>query len=623
MTRLLHGTLSVIAGAALLACYAKPAPAEPTFYVAPDGKDQWSGRLPQANAEGTDGPFSTLGRARNAIRELKKEQDGRLLRPVSVLIRGGDYFLAEPLVLSPEDSGTAECPITYAAYEGETPRITGGQVVRGWKPAGGGAWTARLPEVKRGKWYFRQLFVAKQGQSCFHRRYRPNKGPFVIAGLTDSPVRRTSSRHTQSQQDFRFFPGDVRPWENLDDVEIVALHDWTASRLRIAELDLKRHVVRFTAYPIYRIGHWFKDGRNPYFAENVREAFDRPGQWYLDRRSGTLSYRPFAGERMDELTVVAPRTSELVKVTGELEKGAYVEHLVFRGLVLSHTHWALPAEGYSSRQGMIDLPAAVDLKAARHCRFERCTLSHLGGYAMRLGAGCHQNQVIGNRMFDLGGGGVQVGVTGRNDPPPVTPTGNRVANNVISDGGLVHYSAHGVWIGIAARTELSHNVIRRFLYSNVSVGWSWNDQPTQCRENVIRHNHIHDAMMLLADGGGIYTLGLQPGTTFRGNLIHAVHRGRFAGRAENNGIFFDQGSKEYLVEGNVIYDTANKLIRYNQSSPDWQTFRDNTLGIGPDDPKFPQAAAAKAGLQEEYRRLDAQPIEVTPTPILSMEIPEP
>ncbi len=628
MTRLSRWMLPVVAGTALLACLAKPvwsetAGADVTFYVAPDGNDQWSGRLAEANAQQTDGPFASLPRARDAIRAFKSEQDGKLRRPVSVLIRGGDYFLAEPLVLTPEDSGTADCPVTYAAFKGETPRITGGQPIRGWKTGDDGMWTVRLPEVKQGKWYFRQLFVAQKGQPYFQRRYRPNKGAFVIAGLTDSPVRRTSSRHTQSQKDFRFFPGDLQPWQNLDDVEIVALHDWSASRLRIAELDPERHVVRFTAYPVYRIGHWYQDGRNPYFAENVREALGRPGEWYLDRRTGTLSYRPLAGEQMDQLVVVAPRTDGLVRVAGDLEKEAYVEHVVFRGLVFSHTHWTLPPEGYSSRQGMIDLPAAVDLEAARHCRIERCTLAHLGGYAMRLGAGCHQNQVIGNRFFDLGGGGVMVGVTSRNSPPPVTPTGNRVTNNVISDGGLVHYSAHGVWIGIAARTELSHNVIRRFPYSDVSVGWSWNDQPTACRENLIQYNHIHDAMMLLADGGGIYSLGLQPGSVLRGNLIHAVHRSRFTGRAENNGIFFDQGSKQFLVEGNVIYDTANRLIRYNQSRQDWHTFRDNTLGIGPDDPKFPKAAAARAGLEPEYRHLDAQPIQVTPTPILSMELPEP
>ncbi|MHC4176724.1 MAG: hypothetical protein ACYSWU_04415, partial [Planctomycetota bacterium] len=207
MTRPLRWMLFVIAGAAPVTCFVESACSETApvadsiLYVATDGNDRWSGRLPEANAEGTDGPFASLSRARDAIRALKKEQDGKLQQPVSVLIRAGDYFLAEPLLLGPEDSGTAECPVTYAAYEGETPRITGGQVIRGWKPGDAAVWTTRLPDVKQGKWHFRQLFVAKKGQSYFQRRYRPNKGTFVIAGLTDSPVRRTSSRHTQSQQD--------------------------------------------------------------------------------------------------------------------------------------------------------------------------------------------------------------------------------------------------------------------------------------------------------------------------------------------------------------------------------------------------------------------------------------
>jgi hypothetical protein len=139
---------------------------------------------------------------------------------------------------------------------------------------------------------------------------------------------------------------------------------------------------------------------------------------------------------------------------------------------------------------------------------------------------------------------------------------------------------------------------------------------------VVEYNHIHDAMMLLADGGGIYTLGYQPGAAIRGNHIHAVHRSRFAGRAPNNGIFFDQGSKGFAVEENAIYDTADGVIRYHRSQPDWHTFRDNVLDVGPDEAEFPQAVAARAGLEPAYRELDAQPIRVTPTPILSMEWPD-
>ena len=97
-------------------------------------------------------------------------------------------------------------------------------------------------------------------------------------------------RHRQSQRDFIFKPGDIDPkWANIGDVEVVALHDWSSSRLRIESIDAEKHVVRFTGWPVYRIGHWYRHGRNPYYVENVKEAFGKPGEWYLDRPSGSSS----------------------------------------------------------------------------------------------------------------------------------------------------------------------------------------------------------------------------------------------------------------------------------------------------------------------------------------------
>ncbi|MBN1346135.1 MAG: right-handed parallel beta-helix repeat-containing protein [Phycisphaerae bacterium] len=598
--------------------------AETVFYVAPNGRDAWSGGLASPNARGTDGPFATLHRARDAVRQIKRARGSVLTRPVTVCLRGGTYRLDQPLTLTPEDSGSPECPVTYAAYKDETPVISGGVVITGWEQDGHGTWGTTLPEVKAGRLDFRQLFVRRQGQPDYQRRYRPSKGAFVIAGLTNAPVFKNPQRHRQSQDEFRFCPGDIERWHNLDDVEIVALHDWSASRLRIAKLDMDKHVVKFTGYPVYRIGHWWKDGRNPYYAENVKEAFGNPGEWYLNRPTGTLSYRPAQGEDMTRATVVAPRLENLVRLAGDVKRKRFVEHVMFRGITFCHTSWNLPEKGYSSAQGMVDLPAAIEAEGARWCGLESCTLAHLGAYAVRLGPGCRHNAVVGCRVFDLGGGGIMVGLSARsaNDVPEhVLPAGNVVANNVISDGGLVHFSAHGIWVGIAARTRITHNVVRRFLYSTVSVGWSWNDKPTSCRQNLIEYNHIHDAMMLLADGGGIYTLGLQPGTTIRGNHIHAVRRSKFAGRAPNNGIFFDQGSKAFTVEGNVIYDTAGAPIRYNQSKQEWMTFRDNVLGISPESPGFPKDVADKAGLEPAFRHLLETMPKVPPCPMLEMALP--
>ncbi|MFP4057292.1 MAG: right-handed parallel beta-helix repeat-containing protein [Candidatus Brocadiia bacterium] len=613
---LLEGLLTALALATAGCALAPAAPrARPrphaAFYVAPDGDDRGPGTWEK--------PFATLARARDAVRALPRPREA----PVVVVLRGGTYTLDEPVVFGPQDSGTAASPVRYVAQEGERPVLSGGRRVGPWEVEEAGVYVTILPEVREGAWDFRHLFVRRRGRDYFERRYRPMVGAFVTAGLTDSPAHETRMRHRQSQRDFIYREGDIRPdWANIGDVEVVALHDWSASRLRIESIDPERRVVAFTGRPVYRIGHWYGETRNPYYVENVREAFGEPGRWYLDRPTGELSYRPLPDERMDELAVVAPRLAQLVCLEGDAAAGRFVEHLAFEGIHFRHTDWDLPPEGYSSGQGMVDLPAAFHAQGARHVALERCTFANLGAYAIRLGEGCSECSVVGCHLYDLGGGGVLVGVTRRQAEPPELPVDNAVANCVISDGARDHFAAHGIWVGIAQDTRLRHNVVRRFLYSTVSLGWSWNPRPTSCRGSVAERNHIHDAMMLLADGGGIYTLGFQPGTALRGNHIHAVHRSRFAGRAPNNGVFLDQGSKGFLIEGNVIYDTAQSPIRFNQCRREWHTWRDNALGIAPDDPRFPAERAARAGLETAYRDVD-RPVEVSPVPLLAMPLPPP
>ena len=71
-------------------------------------------RLPTANPEATDGPFATLVKARDAVRQLNADEVTR--RPATVLVRGGKYFLGETSVLSAIDGRTRDCPVTGTAY---------------------------------------------------------------------------------------------------------------------------------------------------------------------------------------------------------------------------------------------------------------------------------------------------------------------------------------------------------------------------------------------------------------------------------------------------------------------------------------------------------------------------
>lgn len=78
------------------------------FNVAVNGSD--------GNPGTADLPFATPAGARDAIRKLP----GRG-RPVSVTIGAGIYFLDEPLIFTPRDSGSADCPVTYEAAPGQRP----------------------------------------------------------------------------------------------------------------------------------------------------------------------------------------------------------------------------------------------------------------------------------------------------------------------------------------------------------------------------------------------------------------------------------------------------------------------------------------------------------------------
>ena len=93
------------------------------FFVSSQGKDTWSGKL--ADPGEKDGPFATLARACEAVRELRKSQAEP--QAVRVVIRGGTYYLDAPLTFGPEDSGTEKAPVVYAAATGERVVLSGGR----------------------------------------------------------------------------------------------------------------------------------------------------------------------------------------------------------------------------------------------------------------------------------------------------------------------------------------------------------------------------------------------------------------------------------------------------------------------------------------------------------------
>lgn len=549
-----------------------------TFYVAPNGNDAWSGKLASPNGSKTDGPFLTPPRARDALREARKNGSG----PFVVELREGTYPLSETLVLGAGDSDS-----TWRSFPNERAVLSGGRFISGFQESmvnGKKRWTTTVPEVKSGSQTFRQLFVSTRGQP-YERRFRPNLGMKRVDGLTYSPRRKAAS-HRAAQIDFIFAPGDFKNWENLGDVEVVCLHIWSSSRLLVKSVDTTRNVVTFTGMPTFAVD---QGGLQHYFIENVKEELDEPGEWYLDRPTGVLTYLPKDGESLATTRVVAPVLSTVVSLSANYSKESFVSHVVLSNLVISHNESPLPAEGYGGSQGQPDLPSAVELTGAKECEIVRCVVSQTGNYGIGIGLGCQDNRVLGCRLFDLGGGGIKVGDVKMNDISknakyPVLPARNRVENCAISDGGVMYFSANAVWAGIVNGTVIAHNEFWNFPYSGIAVGWSWSDEKTSCASNAIEYNIVSNVLTLLGDGASVYTLGRQPGTVIRGNVVRDNTQSIFAKYHWQLGLYLDEGSSEMLVEKNFVWKVGTHGFNMNGGAQN--LIRNNLLGpvYGNEDP---------------------------------------
>jgi len=519
----------------VLAGLARGASEGRTLYVSPAGDDAWSGTLAAANAERTDGPVATVPRAQQIVRELNA---GGPAAAVTVLLREGSYRQNRPLVFTPEDSGTGAFPVTYAAYPGERPEISGGLPISGWQ-RDRHLWRTTVPKAASGAaWRFNQLFVSGERRT---RARTPNRGEFF---RTDGPTAGSRNRS------FYFHEGDIREWDRLQDAIVVVYHSWETSIHHIRSVDIESRSIFLREPAPWPMGRWEKQQR--YYVENVFEALDEPGEWYLDQGAGTLYYYPLPGETPDTVEAVAPVVpSTLVEITGDPAKERYVEHLHFRGIAWRHTNANLQRLR-NPGQGEIYQPGLVHALGLRHASFVDCEIAHTGAHGIWLAAGCTGNLIQRCHLRDLGGGGVYLG--GGWGVHDRFPTGhNTVDNNLIHDGSHMFRGAHGVWIGKSSHNTVTHNEISNFDYSGISCGWSWGFQASSANHNALDYNYIHhlgngDG---LGDMGAIYTLGVSPGTTVRNNHIHDVYN--YAHVSHGSGIYPDEGSTGILIENNVVY----------------------------------------------------------------------
>ena len=510
------------------------------FTVATNGSDRAAGT--------TEAPFATLSRARDAARALRKTETGRT-SPVVVEIREGVYELEEPLVFRSPDAGSPEAPLVFAAAEGAKPVISAGRRITGWKVDADGVWRAAVPGTPGRKNTFSQFFVNGR------RRLRPafpENGHFVpeanLPGDTNTK---------ESKKGFVFARGDIQSsWHHFQDVEVSMIWAWQYARAHVSSVDAGKREAVLSLGADRLFNHPNRTDLY-YRLVNIREELRRPGQWYHDRETGEIAYIPELGENPDEADTVASRLENAVVLRGEKGKH-HVSDITFRGLAFAYADWSIGTNGYWDSQGAAELPAAIQADYADRIRLENCSVRNTGGTAVRFGLGCRDCAAEGCEMTDIGGSGVASGAfwKGAGDQDNET-SGTVVRQCLIGWYGRDQPGAVGILIGGANHCLIAHNTIHDGYYSGISVGWSWGAHPSFTHDNTVEWNHIYGyAPGVLSDGGGIYTLGLQPGTVIRCNRIH----GAVAARYGFHSIYFDQGSSRITLSNNIAYDTDSGIV---------------------------------------------------------------
>jgi len=227
-------------------------------------------------------------------------------------------------------------------------------------------------------------------------------------------------------------------------------------------------------------------------------------------------------------------------------------NIIFKDLNFAYTDWSVLLTGYYSLQGgaFTMSEPTINLRSTSSISFINNSFSGLGGFA--ISSDYSDKLVINkNNFFDLGGGAVKI----PNDSPAfyLPENGNQISENIINDVSRVFHDAIGIIVMHSANNLISRNTISNIPYAGISVGYSWHNNPSVAKNNIIKDNIVYDAMQMLNDGGGIYTVGNQITGKIENNIVYDIlltshHKSTFG----INGIYLDGGSTGVNIESNLL-----------------------------------------------------------------------
>jgi len=549
-----------------------------SLYAAPSG---WSGRTD--GMSGTEfeacpdgAPFPDIPSALSYIRELRRIG---VNQPISLKLLPGLHCLRNTVRVDPGVTG-----VTIEPFGPGEARVIGGVRVENWiRDEFGGVpcLSAPIPEDALnpdapGGIDFTDFYV--NGTRAKLTRY-PAEG-----WLYADDVENHDGQLFSPSKWFIAQEGDFKNFRNIERVQLSFCHYWIDEHTPIERYDPETRRVTML-YPS-RFGIDGGPGtasRLEYCLENVAETFGQPDEWYAE--NGRIYYVP-RDESITPETVDAciPRLFKLFDLRGE--PGRPVRNIRLRSLCMGVTRGEYGSVGQgasgegeptlyaSDAQAVSQADGSVTFRYAENCSVEDCRLENFGVHGFVIDRGCHGIRIQRTLIRDGGAGGVKIIGGGADSPETERTFGNTVEDCRILYCGRRYFAACGILMMHTYENTIAHNEIGYLYYTGVSGGWIWGYAPSVTRDNRIEKNHIHhlgDGM--LSDMGGVYLLGLQPGTVVSGNVIHDVRSRNYGGWA----LYTDEGSSFITLENNICWNTSDNS--YHQHYGSMNTVRNNIFAF--------------------------------------------
>jgi parallel beta-helix repeat protein len=597
-----------------VACVAaRPVPQMLELYVAQNGRDSWSGTIPAPNPSDTDGPFATLERARDEIRQRKAKLGSRpFLQPVTVWVRAGDWYLDAPFQLTAGDSGSEKAPIVYRAFDNEVVRLIGGMPVTGFRPYKGEILQAdvtdlglvRLPlaagDRMRGWAPSFELFFRGQRQDlarCPNRqRDDPRGGEWAF--IADVGPKGSLAR-------FQYAGDRPAHWRRPQEgqVHVWPWYDWFDEFIGIGSIDAEKHEIALAGEAHYLL----KPGRR-FYVRNVFEELDAPGEWYFDRVTQTLYFWPPS----------PPADGDLVVST-------------LKNVVTLQDTTSVTVRGFGIEACRGD---AVYVLGGAHNVIAGCTVRNTGRFGIIITGG-KDNGAVGNDVSDTGYGGISLG---GGDRATLTPANNYAVNNHIHHFGqvlecyqpgvavggvgqrvahnLIHDGPHCAILLSGNEHVIAYNDIHHVCWESSDSGALYAGRDWTARGNVIAYNKFHDIegwtlvsganwpLVTGPDPDGtvtyqsrryvwaVYLDDLQGGTVIEGNVFYrlpgpAIHIGGGQYNRIENNIFADC-DRGVLINTRDKYDAQQRALeQIDYQHPPWSTRYPELLKLLETDPRTP------------------------------------